>query len=119
LDRWVSRERSLQKFAIVADTLENCPGFASNKDVGFPCLRVRKFNCANHGQPIWLKLDEIAAPLAEFRAVAEMAQSLPVLSLSSCRLSNQMNVDGLNIDKLEADLQRGLYVSDNFFDRPR
>jgi hypothetical protein len=23
-----------------------------------------------------------------------------------------------NIDKLEADLQRGLYVSDNFFDRP-
>jgi len=60
----VSPESAASKnFAIVADTLENCPSFASNKDVGFPCLRVRSSNCANHGQPIWLKLDEIAGTL--------------------------------------------------------
>jgi hypothetical protein len=40
LDGWFSRERSLQKNALVGDSLENCPGLASNKDVGFPFLRV-------------------------------------------------------------------------------
>jgi hypothetical protein len=58
---------------IVDDSLENCHRFASNKDVVFPCLCVRSSNCAKKArmaQPIWLKLDEIAAPLAEFTALS-------------------------------------------------
>jgi hypothetical protein len=61
----LSRERSLQKLTVVGDSLENYPGFASNKDVAFPFLRMRSSNCAKKpkkrmAQPIWLKLDEIA-----------------------------------------------------------
>jgi hypothetical protein len=35
-----------KKLLLLATVLENCPGFASNKDVAFPFRRMRGWNCA-------------------------------------------------------------------------
>jgi hypothetical protein len=57
-----------KKLLLLTTDLENCPGFASNKDVAFPFLRLRSSNCATtqkkaHGTP---SLTKSRAPLAEF-----------------------------------------------------
>jgi hypothetical protein len=68
LDGLMSPESAAsKKISVVGGSLENYPGFASNKDVTFSFLRVRSSSSANSkkstAQPIWLKPDEIAGTL--------------------------------------------------------
>jgi hypothetical protein len=85
LDGWFLQRAQPPQNTLVGDSLENCPGLASNKDVGFLFLdvRVRIAQKTRRRSKFGVKLDEIVRTVGRICGGVALDQTIAPSKLTS------------------------------------